>query len=374
MSIDLSETAVSDVEARQHALKATLQFFPPTAAKVGVSLWSLGNLPEGGPGLFVTEPTRIFDVSGRLLFHEFQSVLNDGSQVQVRAAANRLLGAPVSAISIGAPEDYVALLAAAAKVAKSKKLTPATGAKRLVCYSYPKLGLLCRRSNGSRVVLDLFDQQIVSEPPEGHTAPTAEAPVVWSLFDRVHPGSAGERNDEWANNLSVLSKSVPTAAAGFEASATAAKAAAEEAKLSLDLVGQQTPVFCAVATAKMILAFHGIAKSQTEIAKKMKVKGMGATNPDQVKAYASYLNGATKARLDETASFAEARKEIDAGRPLKSGIPGHARAVGGWRRQTKGSAVSTWLYVYDPWPVKQGRVYWENWDTVAHSNFIYVRA
>jgi len=372
MSINLTESAVPEEQTRNHALKTTLQFFEPVA-EAGESQWSVSNLPEGGPGLFVTKPTKIFDVAGRLLFHEFQSSLNDGSQLQVRAAANRLLGAPVSSLSITEPENYAARLAAAEKVAKSKKLIPAAGAKRLVCYSYPKLGLLCRRPNGTRVVLDLFEKHIVDEPAEGGVARTAEAPIVWSLFDRVHRGSAGERNEEWTNNVSVLSKGLPTAAAGFEAGAAAAKAAAEEGIVTLTRVGQQTDVFCAVATAKMILASHGISKTQTEIGKKMKVGPSGSTNVNQVNAYESFLNGPKKAVLDETASFAEAKKEIEADRALKSGIPGHARAVAGWRRQNKGSAVSTWLYVYDPWPVNQGKVYWENWDAVTHSNFIYVR-
>ena len=233
----------------------------------------------------------------------------------------------MSSLSITEPENYAARLAAAEKVAKSKKLIPAAGAKRLVCYSYPKLGLLCRRPNGTRVVLDLFEKHIVDEPAEGGVARTAEAPIVWSLFDRVHRGSAGERNEEWTNNVSVLSKGLPTAAAGFEAGAAAAKAAAEEGIVTLTRVGQQTDVFCAVATAKMILASHGISKTQTEIGKKMKVGPSGSTNVNQVNAYESFLNGPKKAVLDETASLAEAKKEIEADRALKSGIPGHARAV-----------------------------------------------
>jgi hypothetical protein len=84
--------------------------------------------------------------------------------------------------------------------------------------------------------------------------------------------------------------------------------------------------------------------------------------------------------LDESADFAEARAEIDANRPFKSGIPGHARVGAGYERSWSWSMLGfdRSLLVYDPWPWNAdicdgGAITWEDWDTVNHTNFIYVR-
>jgi len=72
---------------------------------------------------------------------------------------------------------------------------------------------------------------------------------------------------------------------------------------------------------------------------------------------------------------------IDTNRPLKSGIPGHACACAGWKRQNifiVGQAPGRWLQINGPWPrhadICQGRaVAWEDWNRVTHTSFIYVR-
>jgi len=69
--------------------------------------------------------------------------------------------------------------------------------------------------------------------------------------------------------------------------------------------------------------------------------------------YDSLSNGCLDATYDNAAVWAEAKTEIDANRPLKSGIPGLARACSGWKRQNLtliGGTATKWLQMHDPWP------------------------
>ena len=70
---------------------------------------------------------------------------------------------------------------------------------------------------------------------------------------------------------------------------------------------------------------------------------------------------------DYDCTWVKAKDEIDANRPLKSGVPGHARACAGWW-----SDGTNYLYIYDPLPVNQGEIYWESWGSIEHTNYIYV--
>jgi hypothetical protein len=147
------------------------------------------------------------------------------------------------------------------------------------------------------------------------------------------------------------------------------------------LYAQQTNVFCAVATGQMILDFHRWPFTQDQIATAMSTDAGGTTNPNQVAGYESLTNNSFDATFDGSADWAEAKAEIDANRPVKSGIPGHARACAGWKRQNLffvTQAPKRWLQIYDPWPwnaniCEGGNVSWEDWDAVNHTNFIFVR-
>jgi hypothetical protein len=312
--------------------------------------------------LFADEPLQIFDVQGRLTFYEFVGRLERGAEVRARAAANALLAAPVFSLTVGPAIDIFRQIAIAEQQAMSLGLRPRLLPHALVAYSYPKLGLLCEDSNDSLVVVDLFEfntssVSILSERRQAR----AEAPAIWSPFDRAHPASVGERREEWETNLSVISDS------------EAGPVGAEEYVIKgAKCVAQQNERFCACACAKMILDFHGITLSQLAISDAMRTGADGSTNENQIKAYSELSGHALVAKLDSTASFLEAKDECLADLPMKSGVPGHARVVAGWRTQTKGALTSSWLWILDPWPVGSGRTYWENWDAIPHSNFIYV--
>ena len=131
----------------------------------------------------------------------------------------------------------------------------------------------------------------------------------------------------------------------------------------------------------MILDFYRYHFTQDQIAAAMGTGAGGTTNPGQVNGYHSLSNNGVVATYDTSADWAEAKAEIDANRPVKSGIPGHARACAGWMRQNiflVGQSPRRWLKIYDPWPwnadiCQGGAVVWEDWESVTHTNFIYVR-
>jgi Peptidase_C39 like family len=358
--LDPDSFQLSIDEARANVIK-TVRFFAVDDATLVFVLPDQA-AEDKAAALFGGEPLPIFDVQGRLLFYEFVGRSGQGLEVRARAGANTLLGAPVFSVSVGAPVDMVSQAEQAAKRAAALGLRPLPLPRALVAYSYPKLGLLCKDAVDSLVVVDLFEFRASPVRSPWETLQVrAEAPAIWSPIDRVHAASFGERREQWDNNLSVVSDS------------EAGPAGAEEHVIEgVQCVGQQNERFCAVACAKMILDFHGITLSQQAISEAMRTGADGSTNEDQVRAYGQLSNRTLAAKLDSTASFREARDECQDDRPMKSGVPGHARAVAGWRVQTKGALTSSWLWLLDPWPVGSGRTYWENWDAIPHSNFIYV--
>lgn len=138
------------------------------------------------------------------------------------------------------------------------------------------------------------------------------------------------------------------------------------------LQAQSAPTYCAVASAKMILDYHGIVKTQDEIALVMQT-GPGGTMPaQQLAGYATLSDNHYLATNAAPATFDGIQEEIHASRPGKSGIPGHARVATGWRLDPA-NAQTQWIYIYDPWPVNQGQVYWEAWGSVVHTNFLSVK-
>lgn len=382
--------AVVPIEvARQHARMAALSFIqlePPEAGSSAGDLanWSVENFEKYKyspiPQKFdaaehAEDATAIYDIRGRLLFWDFTRQMGGNEEVRVRSAANEALGVPVISLGIQKALPLRLWIAQAAEHARARGMSAVPGAEGLVCYSYPKLGLLCVDSLGDRFVVDLADHQILSasassSPEAGYS----ELPFAWSPLDQVL--SINEQRHKFEREASSLAIPEGAGAAGSLQSITqAAQEGAQQRILSgVKLVGQETPVFCAVASAKMLLDFNGLEKTQEEIAVAMKTGPAGTTAEDQIAGYGSLSGGKLFATLDQDPSLEEAKGEIDAGRPFKTGIPGHARAIAGWKSatdpQTSNQAA---LLVYDPWPVNDGRIYWEFWGAVTILNYVMLK-
>ena len=95
-----------------------------------------------------------------------------------------------------------------------------------------------------------------------------------------------------------------------------------------------------------------------------------------------YRADASTPRWIASADWAEAKAEIDAELAAQERYPrsrarvradGSARTSFSWARRREGGFA-----IYDPWPwnaniCQGGNIVWEDWDSVTHTNFIYVR-
>ena len=146
------------------------------------------------------------------------------------------------------------------------------------------------------------------------------------------------------------------------------------------LHAQQVNDYCAVATCQMILCYYRYYYTQGQIAPALGYTAGSGCPPDQSAGYEQLSCNHLDATYDTSPTWEEARDQINALHPLKSRIPGHARACAGY-------SYVWWLcdgikdkklYIYDPWPWNAdyklgGAVYWEDWDSVTHTNYVFTR-
>jgi hypothetical protein len=355
------------------------------------------------------KPLVILDLNGQELFYLFDLKEGDAVVGSVRASASKTLGPAVLAVEIG-PRRWDA--AAATRRARSETVKRHKGASvkstELVCYSYPKVGVRITfdlpRQPGLSVICDVASlEEVKSFGPDQKEGSTA-----WSYYEVFAAREAKERERLWelANAELEAARRATPRILDRELAARDLVRLKSEFALKSDLLAttffssrilqfsprctthdcfalyaQQTDVYCAVATGQMILDFYRWYYTQDEIAAAMGTDGSGTSQAGQQTGYETLSGGCLDATLDTSADWAEAKAEIDANRPLKSGIPGHARACVGWMRQNiflVGQAPRRWLRIYDPWPwsadiCQGGNIVWEDWDSVTHTNFIYVR-
>jgi Peptidase_C39 like family len=375
-------------------------------------LWVEGNddlarLAQAEPE---AEPVVIHDLAGPPLFYDFELADEEGAAGVVRAASSPAIGTPFVSAQLGPrrwnPDE--AIRDAEKAVAEEHKGAKITGS-RLVCYCYPKIGVevgfdLPRQGSG-RTIVDVSDGLPVvnlgADELEGSTAYSYYETVVepteakrrrrwarleddWEVLRRIAPPilDVGSRlRPEMRVELyDTLVKEFPYVLFPISSQKVIRFGPRCTPHECFQLYAQQTNVYCAVATGQMILDFYRRYFTQDQIAAAMGTGPGGTDNTGQVAGYESLSGNCLDATYDTSAAWSEAKAEIDANRPLKSGIPGHARAAAGWMKTWSWTA---WAYdlslkIYDPWPWNAdicagGAVVWEDWDAVTHTNFIYVR-
>jgi len=404
----LPGSPVAEEQAREHALFAIRDN------------WARGI--EGFEGWGGAEPEKkpliIHDLNGQVLFYEYEVVEADKPIGAVKASASKTIGSAVPQIQI-VPRGWdpdSAINKARGKVEKKYPKAEISEAT-LVCYNYPKIGVRIDvddpKAGLGSLIFDAASLALVdrfgSDELEGFTC--------YSFYNEIALPDAARRERRWEmdeGELRTVKSDIPELfETGLEAAAQKdiRRAYVRESAFEIEpsttkvatiaatsqkviqycphcsthdcyaLHAQQTDVYCAVATGQMILDFYRYYYPQKDIAASMGTGAGGTSNAGQAEGYKKLSNYCLDAIIDESANWAEAKAEIDANRPLKSGIPGHARACWGWKRQNiylLGTQPKKWLYILDPWPwnadiCKGGAVYWEDWNTVTHTNFIYVR-
>lgn len=365
---------------------------------------------EGWPaGEVNPEPLPLYDLNGELLFHEFEVREGDRVLGTVRASASETIGSPVVSVGMGPRRwDPDRAIREAEKRARKEHPRAEVEGSELVCYSYPKIGVRVDLKEGRTGVRSLLYDASDLQPVETFGPDELEGYTSWSFYNQIVAADSDRRLERFRlaqEELdAVRTKSAHAFASAFRESElsrlrTALVPSLDYGYISFyssrvlkygprcsphdcfELYAQKTNVYCAVATGQMILDFYRYPFSQDDIASAMGTGAGGTTNAGQVAGYHALTKNCMVATYDTSATWAEAKVEIDANRPVKSGIPGHARAVAGWKRQNIfliGQPPKHWLQVYDPWPwnaniCEGGGVSWEDWDAKFHTNFIYLR-
>ena len=353
------------------------------------------------------QPLIIHDLNGQVLFYEFEAMQGRTTVGTIKASASKTIGSPVPTVEFGPRTWDPKKASRKAEDLTVERLPKANITEtELVCYSYPKIGVRVNfsepRLGNQSLIFDVADHSLVKT----FGADELEGLTSFSFYGEIVEPHLAEKERLWEladNELeAALSKSPRIFEDVFEESElidvknmlTPKRIAREILPISISkiltysprcpsrthqcfaLYGQRTNVYCAVATGQMILDFHRYYFSQSDIAEAMGTGPGGTTNPGQVAGYETLTGHCLDATLDLSATLSEAKAEIDANRPLKSGSPGHARACAGYRKDF--FSPKYWLRIYDPWPwdpdpCKGGKIIWEDWDAVTHTNFIYVR-
>lgn len=353
------------------------------------------------------EGITIYDINGEPLFYEFTVMSGKEALGRLKVSATKRLGATVATVEFGPrPYDPSKASRKAAKKAQVKFAKATIGQTKLVCYSYPKIGVRVDLTEAGRPMRSLIYDAVDGILVDRFGADELEGLTAWSFLDGLAPRQQEDRIKLWELRDLEIDAARSSTPRLFDRGFTRKDADKLKATFVPDspfaipfysqkvlkfsprcnthdcfeLYAQQTNVYCAVATGQMILDFYRFHYNQNDIAVAMSTGAGGTTNPNQVAGYQSLSNNCLTATFDGTADWAEAKAEIDANRPLKSGIPGHARACAGWKRQNIfliGQPPKRWLRIYDPWPWNAdicagGQLYWEDWDLKTHTNFIYV--
>jgi hypothetical protein len=341
-----------------------------------LSVTSRSELFEGGA-------LDLYDIEGRLLFRDFVAPVRGDRELRVRTAANALLGWPLISVEVGRPLPIAAWIAEAADFAQQNNLVPLEGPERLVCYSYPKFGLLCRMPPlGKKYVVDLADRSVIAVTDHSFGSAASDLLTTWSPFDRVERSSVPRIKERWAVEVDSLQAKL-SFSDSLEGLIERAQALVTPVVIdNMRLHAQTTEANCSAATAWMILDYHHVSvpagpniSEMVALSTLLKVGSLGATNNDQVGGYRAILQDGFDVLPDNDPEFGEAVVEINAARPrpLKCGIIGHARVVAGWSIEPDPAGTKRSLLIYDPYPTNYGSIKWEKWDSIEAANYIFVR-
>ncbi|HJH25443.1 MAG TPA: hypothetical protein C5S37_01440 [Methanophagales archaeon] len=370
----VGDYVVSEEKALEHA----------TVYMLDAVLTQTPGLEEWRGAMVNPEPLTIYDMNGKKLFYEF-SVEKKGKMVgTIKASASAELGPSVYTLEIGPrPWDASAAIEKAKELAQQEYDGEIISAK-LVCYSYPKIGVIVTFADQPvtgekrRMIIDAADYSIIPDKK-----PEAEGIGVWSLYESIPEEEKLQRIAEWESDDKFVSSVIEKANSMGIEDLTAKVLSEEELKsleeqivgdraqmvLGVPLYGQTNSVRCCVASAQMIAKWYFVTHTQDYIAGVMGCGDGSLCWPDQELLYYKEPSGLHKAGsfTDYSPTFEEAKNEISQLRPFRSGIPGHCRVCRGW------GTYPERLYINDPWPENEGRKYWENWGGVTHTNDIYVR-
>lgn len=354
------------------------------------------------------QPLTIHDINGAPLFHDYPVARGKELLGHVRVAASQLIGSAAVATELG-PRGWDLEVARKKIAPKVKRDFPKAkiAAPKLVCYSYPKLGLMFEvvESSGAKAQA-IYDVSSYTRVPMKPERPGAEGFHAWSFYGSLSDDDRKKRLARFkkveAERTAVPEKlrremlAARTLLSVYDRFTAVLVYRRQVTKLlqycnhyghtharshhCFVLHGQQVNDYCAVATCQMILCYYRHYHTQDQIAPSLGYSS-GGCPPDTSAGYESLTCNHLNATFDSSPTWEKGRDQIDLLRPFKSGVPGHARAVAGYSYVRWGFALGLEekkLYVYDPWPWNAdyalgGAVTWEDWDSITHTNYLYAR-
>jgi hypothetical protein len=378
MQMELSKKyLVSPERAEIHA--ATQIHLAMYSNTPGISAWR--------SGINFDEAQTIYDLNGQPLFYDFTVYSNNDDPVGiVRATASTVLGVPVCSVYLGAPRWDIGKANEKAKKLVEKKFRAQVASSKLVCYAYPKLGIALewvdpRKHKRGRTIIDVSDLSIIPEIKR----PKARGVGAWSIYDKIPTRKVPGAVKKYAlhnNFVSRLKRSkkfdIVKSLSGDKFALAQAQFAkyysSYEAKIlsfcthsfsheCFRMHGQETDVWCVVATGQMILDFWRYYETQSNIATAMGTGAGGTGWTGEVNGLESLTCNHFDAQSDLNPSFSKAMKEINANRPFDYSYPRHAMACVGYSRYKLTFLNIDSVYLYDPWPVNTGAIRWEVWGT-----------
>ncbi|WP_105433021.1 papain-like cysteine protease family protein [Neorhizobium sp. T6_25] len=248
-----------------------------------------------------------------------------------------------------------------------------------VVYSYPKLGIMGKKSNNDVVIFDLLSHALIHEGllPDS-PVDDMQGLLIWSFWDNFP--QAGNAASAWAEEAAAIStilnsRSLSVNRATQNAVGTKLARSIQDAPptisqhiMPLPLVGQTSNIFCAPASLQMIYRYifqNDIP--QDDIAREMSITAAGSTLSGQLNAYRLYFGKTFEVSLNRAPSGEVVVNALNSYLPVKCGIRGHSRVITGFRTETYVDPLSGKIIlsdvsamVNDPEPVGYGSVVWEN--------------
>ena len=297
------------------------------------------------------DPVTVYDIHGKKLFYEF-AVTKEGKAIgEMEMAASKVLGSSLRRVILNPPLDRENAAQKAAEIAEQEYPNCRILSTKPVCYSYPKEGVMVTllkpgaKEEGT-VIVDTCVSSIVPLKE-----PTKEGELgAWSIYDKIPVEERAERIENWNSGKSKGNSDDKG-----------------EKTLSVRLYRQLTSYTCAPTTGKMIAKYYGYSHSTNYIINYMGTTSSGTTQSGQLDYYQNGISK-TNSEIENNPTWDLAKSEINANRPVKSGVQGHARCCRGWK-DTGGN----FLYINDPAPMFVGSRYWEDWDDIYHTNYIIVK-
>ena len=361
---------------------------------------------SGSPGLeygswegtvLTPEPLVIYDTNGQPLFYQFEVCKDDLPLGGIRIGASRVLPSSVMAIDLTPPywnnedaKDTVLQL--------FSHMFPGCTINSTypVCYDYPRIGQKITFTRPESTVNEelIVDFATASPVPEENSRSYYEGigeravmdnRAAWDEEESIHriilekaqAYGYAQTTPFSQDKMQALRETTTVhygAGSGEPVDLGAGDTTAGGKKtLPLTLYPQQSGDWCAVASIQMISDYFGTYFSQDDIARLTNTRG-GMYVEDQVEFFIKHL-GKEETYADYNPSFKKEMAEIANNRPFGSNVEsptvagGHARVGAGynddWGRKE--------IFIYDPWPVNQGSVYWEPFSSESHLCDVFIR-